>query len=518
LKKDFNIRLFIILFLLVSLNCFTELTSDILVFAFLPIFMYTFILSNKEGKKLSVIALLLMCISFNTVSVQYPYPVYAYDELKESKVEVHKDYLLIPHSIKKVSSEVEINKNNITASVNGKNYSLDVKAIEIQDLSIKYNNNLYEDSLIKKQDCTVTVTYENNQIKDITDLCNISIKDNVISAKYFDNNIRLEVPVVKIQSIQFIPNGVQYENNTINGKFKLTYEDKTEKIVRVTYDTKQTLNTGTNPIPIQYNNNEYLVNVSAEKEPWDHKVLREHQKEIEGSDNVHISDTLIIAENKVSLKSSDYVYIAHIFTKNNNQVRVEASNSVSYDGRTESPFSLNERLNPVLLVNGGGFNISSNFMPSKWGSSIYLLNNRQVNSVKESSGYELFISDDGELFSKGGLSLSELEGVNSSLSFKDNPILQNGEKQTCDTYSYAPRSGIGMVHPGEYYVVVAGHSGYSNGLTIAELRDIFYDLGCAYAFNLDGGGSSTLIMNDKMLNSPAQSSVRNVINYICFYE
>ncbi|WP_410520976.1 phosphodiester glycosidase family protein [Candidatus Tisiphia endosymbiont of Beris chalybata] len=40
------------------------------------------------------------------------------------------------------------------------------------------------------------------------------------------------------------------------------------------------------------------------------------------------------------------------------------------------------------------------------------------------------------------------------------------------------------------------------GLTIQELADYMTALGCVVAINLDGGGSSTLFMEGKILNNP----------------
>lgn len=57
-----------------------------------------------------------------------------------------------------------------------------------------------------------------------------------------------------------------------------------------------------------------------------------------------------------------------------------------------------------------------------------------------------------------------------------------------------PRSALGYYEPGHYcFVVVDGRQdGYSYGLTIPELAQIFEELGCSVAYNLDGGGSALM--------------------------
>ncbi|MDO4573075.1 MAG: phosphodiester glycosidase family protein, partial [Clostridia bacterium] len=51
-----------------------------------------------------------------------------------------------------------------------------------------------------------------------------------------------------------------------------------------------------------------------------------------------------------------------------------------------------------------------------------------------------------------------------------------------------PRSAIGYFEPGHYcFVLVDGRQrGYSLGMTLEELAQLFEDLGCVYAYNLDG--------------------------------
>lgn len=62
-----------------------------------------------------------------------------------------------------------------------------------------------------------------------------------------------------------------------------------------------------------------------------------------------------------------------------------------------------------------------------------------------------------------------------------------------------PRSAIGYYEPGHYCFLVADgrQDGYAKGLTIPELAQVFKDLGCVRAYNLDGGGSAVMAFNHK---------------------
>ncbi|MEK3882459.1 phosphodiester glycosidase family protein [Paenibacillus sp. PL2-23] len=67
-----------------------------------------------------------------------------------------------------------------------------------------------------------------------------------------------------------------------------------------------------------------------------------------------------------------------------------------------------------------------------------------------------------------------------------------------------PRTGIGMIEPNHYvFVVVDGRSkGYSRGMTLSEFAALFQELGATEAYNLDGGGSSTMYFNGRVVNNP----------------
>ncbi|MEV5068691.1 phosphodiester glycosidase family protein [Microbacterium sp. LMI12-1-1.1] len=73
-----------------------------------------------------------------------------------------------------------------------------------------------------------------------------------------------------------------------------------------------------------------------------------------------------------------------------------------------------------------------------------------------------------------------------------------------------PRTAVGVIDENRLvFVVVDGRqSGYSEGVTLTELADIMIDLGATTAYNLDGGGSSTMYFNGEVINSPSNGGER----------
>ena len=57
---------------------------------------------------------------------------------------------------------------------------------------------------------------------------------------------------------------------------------------------------------------------------------------------------------------------------------------------------------------------------------------------------------------------------------------------------------------------------HSEGMSLRELQQVFLDAGVHMAFNLDGGGSSTLYFNGEVLNRPAGGVERSVSDILFF--
>ncbi len=68
-----------------------------------------------------------------------------------------------------------------------------------------------------------------------------------------------------------------------------------------------------------------------------------------------------------------------------------------------------------------------------------------------------------------------------------------------------PRSAIGYFEPGHYcFVAVDGRQAdYSRGMSLQQLSHLFSDLGCTYAYNLDGGQSAIMASASGLISQPA---------------
>ncbi len=87
-------------------------------------------------------------------------------------------------------------------------------------------------------------------------------------------------------------------------------------------------------------------------------------------------------------------------------------------------------------------------------------------------------------------------------------LLENGQFMP-DDYKKSglnplnPRTGIGRLANNRFlFIVVDGRQEDSDGITLKDFAQVFLDKGCTEAYNLDGGGSSSMVFMDKLVNNP----------------
>ena len=90
-----------------------------------------------------------------------------------------------------------------------------------------------------------------------------------------------------------------------------------------------------------------------------------------------------------------------------------------------------------------------------------------------------------------------------------------GKRASVLNLSHEPRTALGYNADTLFLIVADGRQPkYSTGLTLYELASILSDLGATEAINLDGGSSSTFVVNDAVINKPSGQREREVLNAV----
>ena len=103
------------------------------------------------------------------------------------------------------------------------------------------------------------------------------------------------------------------------------------------------------------------------------------------------------------------------------------------------------------------------------------------------------------------------EGVWQAFSFGPG-LLEDGQITVSETDEVGkakasnPRTAIGIINDLHYVFVVSdGRTDASEGLSLYQLAEFLQSLGVQTAYNLDGGGSSTMVLNGEIINNPTTS-------------
>jgi exopolysaccharide biosynthesis protein len=85
--------------------------------------------------------------------------------------------------------------------------------------------------------------------------------------------------------------------------------------------------------------------------------------------------------------------------------------------------------------------------------------------------------------------------------------------------NFEPRTAIGYTKDHKIIILVCeGRSSNAAGLSLVQLAKILKDLECVEALNLDGGGSSCLLVNGKETNTPSTKGVQRPVPSVFLIE
>lgn len=191
------------------------------------------------------------------------------------------------------------------------------------------------------------------------------------------------------------------------------------------------------------------------------------------------------------------------------RIQVATAEDINEKGDTTS--NIARANDAVAAINGGGF-----YDPNGTGTGRlpygfilhdgkYLLG-QAVDDVEEVDF--IGFTEAGNLIA-GTYNKEELRklGAKEGITFGP-PLIVNGQKTITSGdggWGVGPRTAIGQRRDGTVlFLVIDGRQpGYAIGATLADVQNILYEQGAYVAANLDGGSSSTLYLNGKVVNKPA---------------
>ncbi|WP_315364986.1 phosphodiester glycosidase family protein [Oribacterium sinus] len=197
------------------------------------------------------------------------------------------------------------------------------------------------------------------------------------------------------------------------------------------------------------------------------------------------------------------IYVADVEVTDGTSILSAFANNTYGRNITDTTSDMAEENNAVLAINGDYYGARQ---------SGYVIRNGVVYRNQGSNGEDMVISKDGTLSF-----ISESDTTTDSLIQKQawqvlsfGPVLvESGQIAVTENDEVGmamasnPRTAIGTVAKNHYLFVVSdGRTSESAGLSLYELANFMKSLGATKVYNLDGGGSSTMVFQGEVVNNP----------------
>ena len=204
--------------------------------------------------------------------------------------------------------------------------------------------------------------------------------------------------------------------------------------------------------------------------------------------------------------SNTQVYIADVTVSSSEYLKTAFAQNTYGNNVTAKTSETAANNNAILAVNGDYYGANT---------TGYVIRNGVVyrDTVREdSSNGDLAIYKDGsfKIIYEDQISADQLvkDGVVNLLAFGPS-LVENGEiafdtnSEVGQSMSSNPRTAIGIIDENHYIIIVSdGRTSESEGLSLYQMAEIMKSYGVKTAYNLDGGGSSTLYFNGQVINKP----------------
>lgn len=222
-----------------------------------------------------------------------------------------------------------------------------------------------------------------------------------------------------------------------------------------------------------------------------------------------VSETSYQDEN-IQITLSEYeeydtaIYVADIQLSDASYLQTALAQGLYGKNVTAETSETAESVDAILAINGDYYGSQER--------GYVLRNGVLYRSTAESGQEDLVIYEDGsfEIINESEISAEELleNGAVQILSFGP-ALITNGSiavtknEEVGKAKASNPRTAIGIIDDLHYVFIVSdGRTDESKGLSLYQLAEFMEALGVDTAYNLDGGGSSTIYFNGQVVNNP----------------
>ena len=256
-------------------------------------------------------------------------------------------------------------------------------------------------------------------------------------------------------------------------------------------------------------NEEILNNNNNDDSLNDTMNTSDEEENINNSSVATITDNSYEDEN-ISIKiitersNNTTYYVADISINNSKYLKTALANDTYGRNIKETTSEMAENNNAIFVINGDYYGFRDYGFVIRNGILYRETANENNDALVIDNSGNFSIVNESEVAAKDLLN----EGAWQVLSFGPT-LIEYGEivvgknDEVSQAKTSNPRTAIGQIDELHYIVVVAdGRTSESEGLSLYELAGVMKNYNCTTAYNLDGGGSSTMYFNGKVINNP----------------
>ena len=223
------------------------------------------------------------------------------------------------------------------------------------------------------------------------------------------------------------------------------------------------------------------------------------------TDSSYKDDNISINLSETTVNNTQ-VYVADITVTSSDYLKTAFAQNAFGTNVTAKTSETAADNNAILAVNGDYYGANS---------TGYVIRNGVVyrDTVRENSNNgDLAIYKDGsfKIIYEDQISADQLvkNGVVNLLAFgpalvENSEIAVGTNEEVGQAMASNPRTAIGIIDENHYIIVVSdGRTSESKGLSLYQMAEVMKSYGVKTAYNLDGGGSSTLYFNGQVINKP----------------
>lgn len=229
-----------------------------------------------------------------------------------------------------------------------------------------------------------------------------------------------------------------------------------------------------------------------------------------GSDTETVLSETSYRDENIEITITEYreydtsIYVADIVLSSPEYLQTAFAQNAYGRNVTEKTSEIAESAGAILAINGDYYGAQEDG---------YVLRNGVLYRSTAAAGQEdLVIYADGSfaVINEADITAEELlaNGAQQILSFgpaliEDGAVVVSENDEVGKAKTSNPRTAVGLIDDLHYVFVVSdGRTDESAGLSLAQLAEFMKELGVVTAYNLDGGGSSTMYFNGQIINNP----------------